>query len=252
MKAMVLCAGYGTRLGDLTRESPKPMLPLNGRPMLAYILAHLKRHGFDQIAINLHFKPEIIRDYFGDGARAGLQITYSHEPQLLGTAGGLKQLADYFRDAAEFLVHYGDVVTDQNFTAMLKFHRENRALATLLLHQRAKSNSVVTLDGDHRIVGFLERPTDAARSGHTSPWVNSGVCICAPEILDALPANVPCDLPRDVFVNLVGTRQLFGFPLSGYRCAIDSPERLSEVQIALAQGRCSITLSPWVDVSQTE
>lgn len=242
MKAMVLCAGMGTRLGDLTREIPKPMLLLERQPMLAFILGNLKRHGFDEIVINLHFKPEIIRDHFSDGTAGGIKITYSHEPQLLGTAGGVKRMEDFFRDAPQFLVHYGDVVTDQDFTAMLQFHRERGALATLLLHERAKSNSVVTLDGDDRIVGFLERPTDEVRKGHASQWVNSGICICSPEILDAIPPEQACDLPREIFPRLVGTRRLFGFPLTGYRCAVDSPARLAEARAALAEGRCHISL----------
>lgn len=240
---MVLCAGFGTRLGDLTREIPKPMLPLNGRPMVAYILSHLRRHGFDEIALNLHFKPEIIRNYFGAGVASGVRLAYSHEPALMGTAGGVKQVEKFFRDAPEFLVHYGDVVTDQDFTAMLQFHRQRGALATLLLHQRAKSNSVVTLDADGRIVGFLERPSDDARSGHNSPWVNSGICICTPEILDHIPPDRPSDLPRDIFPMLISTRRLFGFPLTGYRCAVDSPARLIEAQAALAEGRCQSLLS---------
>jgi mannose-1-phosphate guanylyltransferase/phosphomannomutase len=211
--------------------------------MLAYLLAHLKRHGFDQIAINLHFKPELIKNHFGDGSRLGVKLTYSHETNLLGTAGGVKNVETFFRGEPAFLVQYGDIITDQDFTAMLKFHRERSALATLLVHQRKKSNSVVTLDDEHRLVGFLERPTDDARQGQTSPWVNSGVCICTPEILDHISANTTCDLPRDVFPKLAGTGRLFGFPLSGYRCAVDSPERLAEARTALAEGRCHISLS---------
>jgi NDP-sugar pyrophosphorylase family protein len=240
---MVLCAGYGTRLGELTRENPKPMLPLNEQPMLAYLLSHLRRQGFDEIAVNLHFKPELIQNHFGDGARLGVKLTYSHETKLLGTAGGVKKMEHCFRSAPAFLVQYGDILTDQDFRAMLQFHRERNALATLLVHQRKKSNSVVTLDADHRIVGFLERPSDDARQGQTSPWVNSGVCVCSPEILDQIPANTDCDLPRDVFPKLVSGRRLFGFPLSGYRCAVDSPERLAEARAALTEGRCHISLS---------
>jgi len=239
---MVLCAGYGTRLGELTREIPKPMLPFNDQPMLTYLLAHLKQHGFDQIVINLHFKPELIQNHFGDGSGLAMQLTYSHEPTLLGTAGGVKNVETFFRDEPAFLVQYGDIITDQDFSAMLQSHRERNALATLLLHQRQKSNSVVVLDDEHRITSFLERPTEAARQGQTSPWVNSGVCICSPEILDHIPANTTCDLPRDVFAKLTSTRRLFGFPLSGYRCAVDSPERLTEARAALAEGRCQISL----------
>lgn len=243
MKAMLLCAGYGTRLGELTREIPKPMLPLNDHPMLAYLIAHLKRQGFDEIVINLHFKPELIQNYFGDGSRFGVKLAYSHEPVLLGTAGGVKNVERFLRNEPAFLVQYGDILTDQDFTAMLRFHRERNALVTLLAHQRAKSNSVMTLDTERRITSFLERPTEEARQGQTSPWVNSGICVCAPEVLAHIPSNTACDLPRDVFPRLVGTGRLFGFPLSGYRVAVDSPERLAEARAALAEGRCHISLS---------
>ena len=240
MKAMVLCAGYGTRLGDLTREWPKPMLPLHQHPLLAYLLGHLKSQGFLDLAVNLHFRPETICDWFGDGSAWGLHLTYSREDALLGTAGGIKRMAPFFRDEPAFLVQYGDVLTDQDFAAFMAFHRERNALATLLLHQRARSNSVVSLDPAGRIIGFLERPTDAERSTVASPWVNSGICVCTPAVLDLIPPDTPADLPRDVFPRLIPTGRLFGFPLSGYRCAIDSPARLEEARRALAEGRCRI------------
>ena len=239
---MVLCAGFGTRLGDLTREIPKPMLPLNERPILEYILANLRAHGFNEIGVTLHFRPEIVRGHFGDGSKWGVSIVYSDEERLMGTAGGVKKMEAFLRQSDPFLVHYGDIVTDQDFTAMLQCHRQRRALATLLLHQRAKSNSVVTLDGDSRIVGFLERPTDEARRGVASSWVNSGICLCSPEILEHIEPGVACDLPRDIFTKLVPTGRLFGFPLSGYRCAIDSPERLAEARAAIAENRCRVKM----------
>lgn len=239
---MVLSAGYGTRLGELTKELPKPMLPIQGRPLLEYIICHLARHHFNQIAINLHFMPEVIHTYLGDGSRFGVQIEYSYEPELLGTAGGVKKMADFLGKDEVFLVHYGDVITDQDFTAMLDFHRQHQALTTLLLHQRAYSNSVVSLDAEQRIIGFLERPTDGERRGVQSPWVNSGICLCAPSILNDIPDDTVCDLPRDIFPKLIQSRRVFGFPLSGYRCAIDSPDRLMTAQQAIEQGQCHIPL----------
>ncbi len=236
MKAMVLCAGYGTRLGDLTREIPKPMLFLGDRPMLEYILCHLKRHRFDQVAVNLHFMPEIIPNYFGDGARCGCGLSYSYEPELLGTAGGVKNMAGFLGDEDAFLVQYGDVVTNQDFTAMLQFHRERRALATLLTHQRTRSNSVVCVDAEGRITQFLERPTDAQRRGIESSWVFSGITICDRELLEAIPPATPRDFPRDIFSKLVATGRLFAFPLSGRRVAVDSPERLAKARDAVRQG----------------
>lgn len=242
MRAMVLCAGYGTRLGDLTRDVPKPMLLLQGRPMLEYIISNLAQYSFDQIAINLHFRPDMIRDYFADGSRWNVTLTYSYEPELMGTAGGVKRMEHFLRQGDAFLVQYGDVLTDQDLTALLRFHRERRSLATLLLHRRARSNSIVGLDEEGRIVGFLEQPTEDARRGIDSRWVNSGICICDPEFLDAIPANVPCDLPRDIFPKLLDSGRLYGFPLSGYRCAVDSPERLAEARSALVEERCRIAL----------
>src|SRR6266446_6351044 len=237
MRALVLCAGFGTRLGELTREIPKPMLLLQGHPLLAYILGHLKTHGFNEVAVNLHFKPEAIEEYFGDGATEDFRILYSREPELLGTAGGVKNMERFFQSEEDFLVQYGDVITDQDFRAMHRFHCEKQALATLLVHQRAKSNSIVELDSEGRIVGFLERPSDETRVGQFSPWVNSGICICHHDVLRKIPANAVCDLPLEIFPKLVSTERMFAFPLSGYRCAIDSADRLAEAHAALSQRR---------------
>ena len=236
MKAMVLCAGYGTRLGDLTREIPKPMLPLGDRPMLEHILCHLSRHGFDQIALNLHFMPEVIQNHFADGARWGLRITYSYEPELLGTAGGPKKLECFLQGEEPFLLQYGDVVTNQDFTAMLRFHHQRRALATLLVHRRARSNSLVSVAADGHIERFLERPTDAQRGGVASGWVFSGALVCQPQLLEAIPPQTFCDLPRDVFAPLAATGRLFAFSLTGLRTAVDSPERLAEARRHVADG----------------
>lgn len=240
MKAMVLCAGFGTRLGDLTRELPKPMLPLQGAPLLAYLLGHLRRQGFRDVTLNLHFLPDTIRAWFGDGAAWQMRLRYSEESILLGTAGGLKKVETTFRGEDAFLVQYGDILTDQDFAPLLRAHREHRALATLLVHPRPRSNSIIALDSDQRIVGFLERPLDTERAALAAPWVNSGICIASPELLDHIPAGRPADLPRDVFVPLVPSGRLFAVPLSGYRCAIDSPERLAEARLALAERRCRI------------
>jgi len=233
---MVLSAGYGTRMGDLTREIPKPMLPLNDQPILEWIVRNLAQNGFTEVAINLHFHPEMIRGHFGDGSKFGVKITYSEEPQLLGTAGGVKKMESFLRESDPFLVQYGDVVTNQDLHAMFDFHRKKRALATLLIHARAKSNSVITLDAENRIVGLLERPTEDARRGVTSHWVNSGVCLCHPDILDSIPLSAPCDLPRDIFPRLLATRRVFGFPLTGNRVAIDSPERLAQAEQIFKSG----------------
>lgn len=242
MKAIILCAGYGTRLGNLTDGTPKPMLPIAEKPMLEYTIANLSKYGFKEIGINLHFKPEVIQDYFKDGSAWGVKLTYSYEPKLLGTAGGIKNMESFLRQDDFFLVHYGDVLTDQNYSSMLTFHKTKNAVATLLLHKRANSNSVVIMEGTGLITEFRERPKREECPLLKDIWVNSGVCMCSPRLFDFISSGTPSDLPRDVFSKLVETREFFGYPLSGYRCAVDSPERYKEAQEAITSGECCISV----------
>jgi NDP-sugar pyrophosphorylase family protein len=236
VKALILAAGHGTRLGDLTRDRPKAMLPIGEEPLIAHTLRYLALHGFDQVAINLHFLPDLIVDHLGDGHRFGVSITYSREEALLGTAGSVKRLESFFAGEPDFLVIYGDLLIDQDLGQLLRFHRASAAAATLLLHQRPGSNSLVHREGDGRITAFVERPTEEERRHNPHPWVNSGVQVLGPRILQAIPASGACDLPRDVYIPLLARERICGFPLSGYRCAIDSSERLASAQRAFTDG----------------
>ena len=159
MKALVLAAGYGTRLGDATRAVPKPMLPLAGKPLLDYTLRYLARFGFDRVALNLHVHPEIIRRYCGAGDAFGVRIHYAYEKALLGTAGAVKNLEEYFKGEENFLVIYGDLLVDQDLSALVCAHEAAGATATLVVHRRHGSNSIVSMNGDCRITGFVERPS---------------------------------------------------------------------------------------------
>lgn len=230
MKALILAAGFGTRLGALTEATPKPMLPVCGQPMLSYTIRHLASFGFNQIALNLHFQPDMIRSYLGNGAQYGAQITYSFEPELLGTAGALVPLKSFFENEPYFLVIYGDIITNQRLDALVAFHCQNKATATLLIHKRKLSNSVIELDETGKIITFLERPPgQAIREAYPEAWVNSGVQVLSPAIFDYLPQKLPADLPKDVYAPHVKEMALYGFPLQGYRCAVDSQERYNQV-----------------------
>lgn len=233
MKAVVLSAGYGTRLGELTRDVPKPMLPVSGRPLLEHLLRHLARHGFREIAVNLHFKPEMVRSHFRDGAHLGLRIMYSYEPELLGTAGTLASLRSFLADGP-FLVHYGDIITDHDLGALRDFHLRRNALCTVLVHARPGSNSVVVLDDEARIVDFVERPPPDNPVRERSAWTNSGICICDPRVLDLVPPP-PSDLARDVLPRLAGRDGVFAQPLAGTRVAVDSPARYRQAEAVAAQ-----------------
>ncbi len=230
MKAMVLCAGRGTRMGGLSRDLPKPLLDIHGRPILDRILANLARWGFDQVVLNLHHHGALIRDFAGDGARWGVRVHCRFEPELAGTAGSVRDAAGLLAGPDPVLVHYGDVVTNQDLGALVRTHQARGALATLLLHRRPGSNSVVVVDPDWRVLRLLERPGEEERKGVDSPWVNSGVYLLDPALPPALPGPGPLDFPRDVFPELIARGRVAGVPLTGYRCAIDSPERLEQAR----------------------
>jgi NDP-sugar pyrophosphorylase family protein len=236
-KALVLCGGYGTRLGDLTADLPKPMLPIGDRPLLAHILCFLAHYGYERVAINLHHKPEAITGFFALGERYGVRLSYLHEETLSGTAGILKRLGPFADDLEQLLVLYGDLLLDLDLNEMLAFHHQRAALATILVHQRSGSNSLVQLDNEGRVTGFHERPSEAERAAHAYPWTNSGVQIVNRRLMALIPEYVPCDLPRDVYMPLHRQERIFGLPLAGYRCAIDSPARYAEAQAAFNDGR---------------
>jgi mannose-1-phosphate guanylyltransferase len=233
VKAVVLSAGYGTRLGGLTRDQPKALLPVAGRPLLEHVIRNLARHGFDEIAVNLHFRAELIRERFGDGSALGVRLTYSYEPELLGTAGTIGSLRAFLA-SGQFAVHYGDVLTDHDFSGMLAFHRRHQAVLTLLAHERPGSNSVAVLDEEGRLVQFVERPAANDPVRRRSSWANSGACICDPRVLDLLP-DPPSDLARDLLPRLAARGDVYAYPLSGMRIAVDSPARYREAQQMLAE-----------------
>jgi len=236
MKAVILCAGHGTRLGDLTQAMPKCLLPISGEPLLAYNLRYLGAFGISEIAVNLHFESAAIREFAGDGSRFGVRVHYSLEEELLGTAGALLPLRGFLEGETAFLVMYGDLLIDQDLRPMIARHEEKRPLATLLLHQRPGSNSVVVMDDQGRITKFLERPSEADRAQEASPWVNSGLQILSEDVFEHIPSEGPADLPRDVYSGIVDQKACYGFALDGYRCAIDSLERYRMAQTAVETG----------------
>src|ERR1035437_6497839 len=158
MRAMVLAAGVGQRLRPLTHGRPKPMLPLGGKPLLEHNLRLLARYGIREIAINLHFHPEVIVDYFGDGSHLGLKITYSREPKLLGTAGAVKNMESFFSEP--FLVLYGDNFTDCRLDRLIDFHQQKRGLCTIAAFHRESvaASGILDLDDTSRVTRFVEKP----------------------------------------------------------------------------------------------
>ena len=157
----MLAAGLGTRLRPVTHAIPKPMVPVLNRPVMEHTARLLARHGFTETIANLHWFPETIEGHFGDGSAFGLELSYSHEERLLGTAGGVRKVADFLGDS--FLVVAGDALTDIDFAAMREFHESHDGLATLATKRVADTDQfgVVIAGDDGRIQGFQEKPDPA-------------------------------------------------------------------------------------------
>jgi mannose-1-phosphate guanylyltransferase len=192
---MVLAAGLGTRLRPLTYEITKPMVPVLDRPVMAHILDLLDRHGFEQVIANLHYFPDSIERYFGE------RIHYRFEPELLGTAGGVRACADFFGDEP-FLVISGDALTDIDLGAFAARHREAGGVATLAVKKvvDTREYGVVLHDRDGRINGFQEKPR---REEALSDLGNCGIYMFEPEIFGYFPDGSFVDWAKDVFPTLL-------------------------------------------------
>ena len=195
MKAMVLAAGLGTRLRPLTYEIPKPMVPVLDRPVMAHILGLLKRQGFDEVIANLHYFPDAVRDYFGD------RIEYRFEEELLGTAGGVRNVADFFGDDPVVVIS-GDALTDVDLNALVERHRQAGGIATLTVKkvEDTREYGVVIHDSEGRIQGFQEKPDPAEA---LSDLGNCGIYCFSPEIFDYFPDRPFADWAQDVFPALL-------------------------------------------------
>ena len=156
-----MAAGLGTRLRPVTYEMPKPMVPVLNRPVMEHIVELLARHGFTEVIANLHWFPALIRERFGDGSRLGVELGYSEEEQLLGTAGGVRNASGFLGDS--FLVISADAVTDIDLTAMREFHDSHDGIATLATKrvQDTSEFGVVVTGQDGRVQGFQEKPDPA-------------------------------------------------------------------------------------------
>jgi mannose-1-phosphate guanylyltransferase len=214
MKAMILAAGKGTRVRPITHTIPKPLIPILQKPVMEFLLELLRSHGFNQIMVNVSHLAQEIESYFRDGQRFGVEIGYSFEGQIidgelvgeaLGSAGGLKRIQDFnpfFDDT--FVVLCGDALIDLDLTAVVKWHKEKGALATVVTKTVPKelvsSYGVVVTDESDRILTFQEKPSIEEA---LSTQINTGIYIFEPEVIDYIPPNEKYDIGSELFPRLV-------------------------------------------------
>jgi len=214
MKAVIMAGGEGTRLRPLTTNAPKPMLPIANRPMMEHIIALLKKHGFDEIVVTVAFLANHIKTYFGDGSEFGVKISYADEPVPLGTAGSVGNARDLLDET--FMVISGDVLTDMDLSAVLAFHREHNAVATIGLTpvENPLEFGIVITKEDGSIERFLEKPTWGQVFSDT---INTGIYVLEPSIFDYIAEGRSVDFSSEVFPALLAAGQpLFGAVMEGY------------------------------------
>lgn len=220
MKAMILAAGKGTRVRPITHTIPKPLIPILQKPVMEFLVELLRKHGFNQIMVNVSHLAEEIENYFRDGQRFGVEIGYSFEGRIvdgellgeaLGSAGGLKKIQQFnpfFDDT--FVVLCGDALIDLDLTEVVKKHKEKGAIATVVTKsvpkEEVSSYGVVVTDENNQILAFQEKPSiDEA----LSTQINTGIYIFEPEIIDYIPANQEYDIGSQLFPKLVDLKLPF-------------------------------------------
>lgn len=213
MKAMVLCAGLGERLLPLTRTLPKPALPVLGRPLICQILARLAREGIREAVVNLHHIPSRVVEAVGDGAALGLErVDYSHEPEILGTAGALRRAAAHLRGEETILVHNGDFLSDIAVGEVAEFHAGSGCPATLVVAAHRPGFTEIHVAG-HRVLGFggTRRPRGSAET-----YLFTGFQVLSADLLERIPAGRPSDLVRDLYRGLAAVRQVAAYVHEGF------------------------------------
>jgi NDP-sugar pyrophosphorylase family protein len=211
------------------------MVPIGGKPLLQHHIEMLKKQGVTEFIVNLHYKPESITGHFGDGSRYGVRMTYSHEPELLGTAGAVKKMESHLRDGM-FLLFYGDNLLRVDIGPLAQFHRDRQALATLALFESAEpwTGGVVETDATGRITRFREKPD---RKDISTNLINAGIYALEPRVLDAIPAGAFYDFGKDLFPKLLAAGEpMFAMKPDAYIRDIGTPERLAQARKDYEEG----------------
>jgi len=283
MRALILAAGYGTRLWPLTIDRTKPAIPFMGRPLIGYVAEYLARYGFDDIVVNLHHQPESVRAALGDGSDYGVRFHYVEEPVILGTSGAIGNARRLLDDGDAFVVINGKLATDINLGEALETHRRAAALATLVLRPnpaRERYSTVEVRDGLVKGFGGYP-PSDNAGSapgaaqneradshsesdggqtrGDDVPLMFTGIQVLDPRVFELIPPGVFSHSVTDVYVPAIGRGEPVAAHVSGGSWyELSTVRRYLETSVALMKregrdverGRGS-TIEDGADVSES-
>lgn len=240
MKAVIMAGGKGTRLRPLTCNIPKPMMPVMNQPLMYYTVELLKQHGIKDIAVTLQYLPGAIQEHFGDGEKLGVNLAYFEEYTPLGTAGGVRNAAEFLDET--FVVISGDALTDFDLSKALSFHQQKGGLCTIVLTHRDTplEFGVCTLDEQGRITRYLEKPSWGEVFSDT---VNTGIYILEPKIFDLYPAETFYDFSKDLFpLMLEKDIPFYGFEAEGYWSDIGDLVQYRQTHMDILEGKIKVPL----------
>ena len=247
MKAVVLVGGEGTRLRPLTETIPKPLIPLVDRPFLGHVLDHLGAHGVAEVILSSPYLEETFHPFLASRTRPPATVWVTEESPL-DTAGAIINALDQVGPDAFFVLN-GDILTDLDLTAMLAFHRERSAEATISLHQvrDARPFGLVSLEDDRRLLAFREKPTEEIPG-----LINAGTYVLEPSVFDGFPRGVRVNIEREVFPKVIEQgRAVFGYPSNAYWMDLGTPEKYLRATFDALEGRLHGLdyLAPHVDLA---
>ncbi|WP_293752048.1 nucleotidyltransferase family protein [uncultured Paraglaciecola sp.] len=220
----IMAGGFGTRLRPLTDDCPKPMLKVGDKPMLETLILNFKKAGFHNFYISTHYLPSVIHDYFSDGSKYGVTITYVHEEKPLGTGGALGLLPDDLPDLPIILMN-GDVLTSIDFTKMLEFHNEYDPAATMCVREYEYQVPYGVIEGDgHKIISMVEKPTQRFH-------INAGIYVVSQQMLKSVSENEEIDMPTLLERYIALGRDVLKFPVHEYWLDVGRMDDFNRAQI---------------------
>jgi len=240
MKAMILAAGLGTRLRPLTNVLPKPLLPIGGTSLILWNLFLLRRHGITEVIINLHYLGHLIEKELGDGSRFGMKLSYSREPVILGTGGGVKQAEPFF-NGEPFVVLNGDTLLELDLGTVVRFHEQRKALATMVLREDPDADrwGAVEINPQQCVVRIVGR--GLSEGGQTAKRMFAGVHVMHPQLLKDVPTGQASSI-IDAYVNAIQRGEvIMGYRMDGYWSDVGTPERYAQVQQDAERGLITLT-----------
>ena len=241
MKAIIMAGGEGRRLRSVSGEIPKPMVPFLGRPMMEHIILLLKAQGFRDICAAVRYRAKEIEDYFGDGSRLGVKLTYRREGAALGTAGAVKNCADFIGDE-DFLVISGDAACDFELSELYRRHRAAGAIASLALYRNSEplSYGLAVTDSGSMIRAFVEKPS---WERVVTDLVNTGIYVLSPKALDLIPDGRSFDFGKELFPLLLKRgEKLLGVELGGYWCDVGTPLSYYKCCVDALEGKLKLDI----------